>query len=529
MDADGKWQLTATPNLDYALDYWESAEGAGATDGFTKVDGSDGQTTLTVTVDKDMTYRAVFTRAVPKLTGWHLLVRSQIMPGGAQDYGVFSDGIDGEWYKGASCYTISDESVYSAAVAGSPAQLTVGWNPTGALAADTYSHTNPTEKKFVSFQLYSGDAAVGEPIVDSPDINFFATNASGITKYDYGVWHFRLYFIMPDSPTLTYKLTYKDINHDVISTETLTVTTPLSSEISELKAEYDKFDNLKWRYLINYTINNAAQALTKTSDAEERQQILDTARSNIEGYIAETNNDYIEVKFKGVYALVPNGISQVEAMCAALEQAYPREKGYWRLSCAANGFGYWVNEITGVITEGTDAHETRPRSGIVIEPQRGGMTYSVNGFFANFGISGWKCSDGEEFSWGPPATAYSYVSTQPQRLPPEFISDAKVSDALAKCAALTGSSSSEAIAEARAVYAAIPATFWNPLYAQFLFRTYEPYKTAYDNLVAAELALGNTGPLPTVTASAALAGALGAVTSSPGVGSVNGEWAVLAL
>lgn len=103
----------------------------------------------------------------------------------------------------------------------------------------------------------------------------------------------------------------------------------------------------------------------------------------------------------------------------ALEQAYPREKGFWYLDGNAGSFGLWVNGYGGhlftpeEIESGVLAQDIvtpsrtysrgnpLPTSGVIYGPQKGGLMYGVNGFFANFGISGWRVSYGDRFSWGP--------------------------------------------------------------------------------------------------------------------------------
>ncbi|MDR3288314.1 MAG: hypothetical protein LBT22_02680, partial [Peptococcaceae bacterium] len=69
------FRLTAVPNIGYALEYWESAEGADIandSDTFAKVPNSELQKILTVTIDQDMTYRAVFapSRIIVSDTGY---------------------------------------------------------------------------------------------------------------------------------------------------------------------------------------------------------------------------------------------------------------------------------------------------------------------------------------------------------------------------------------------------------------------------------------------------------------------------
>lgn len=64
---NAKWQLTATPDVNYALDYWEF-KSAGTNNEWTKDTDSIGQTKYSATIGEDKDYRAVFapTRIVPE-------------------------------------------------------------------------------------------------------------------------------------------------------------------------------------------------------------------------------------------------------------------------------------------------------------------------------------------------------------------------------------------------------------------------------------------------------------------------------
>ncbi|MDR0875168.1 MAG: InlB B-repeat-containing protein [Clostridiales Family XIII bacterium] len=244
-------------------------------------------------------------------------------------------------------------------------------------------------------------------------------------------------------------------------------------------------------------------------------------------------------------------VSQQDAFQAALEQVYPREEGYWYLDCATSQFGLWVNGYggrkfteselssgkleTAIVTPNKTfaVDEPLPMSGVITGTQQGGMQYGVNGFYANFGITGWLCSDGDRFTWGlgedDGIPDWDEEGGEVWQLTPNFTGDANVIAALSACDALTSGSSPEQIAAARAAYKAIPATFWNGAYAQFLFRTYEPYKTAYDNLLAAEAGSGITNPLPTVTAAEALSDTLAAIKTAVPSPVFGNEWTTLAL
>ncbi|MDR1330411.1 MAG: S-layer homology domain-containing protein [Oscillospiraceae bacterium] len=99
----------------------------------------------------------------------------------------------------------------------------------------------------------------------------------------------------------------------------------------------------------------------------------------------------------------------------------------------------------------------------------------------------------------------------------------------------TGDGRTQAVTAARSAFNTLKNTktfFGSNVYFNSLFTRYEPYKTAYENLIAAEKTGGVTTPLPTVTAAEALSAALEHIktsTPAPIVNSQGGEWAVLAL
>lgn len=95
--------------------------------------------------------------------------------------------------------------------------------------------------------------------------------------------------------------------------------------------------------------------------------------------------------------------------------------------------------------------------------------------------------------------------------------------------------SGDAISAAKSAFDSIPQTFFHSSgYLPYLFKTYDPYKTAYNTLVTdestyASLTGGSSG---NVAASDALTGVLNYIktgTTNPTPGYMNGEWAVLAL
>ncbi|MDR1572037.1 MAG: DUF4430 domain-containing protein [Clostridiales Family XIII bacterium] len=588
-DGGAVWELTAVPAIDYALDYFEYSTDAGLSwhiDGasrgiapsYTKLDvpvsggGVEARYAHTVSIGQDTLYRAAFVPAVLKLTGDARLVRYAAVPG--EDIEPDRSSNDLTWYGGQatrwsggtfrSMSPVTGSEGGHAAVAGEPALLMVDWAPTGPIKVDRYEGRdaplpNAALGKYVSLALYADGE--NEPFLECEDIVLFSPGVSYTDGIEYqtlrGInspYAFHLFFIMPETPELSFKLTFKDYDGRVISEDETSLRTPMSAGISALKRDYDTLENLKWRYLINHTLSAAGDAIAKTEDEGAIAAILAGAEARIKGYIEGTLEDYIVASFNGQTVRVPDKISQAEAMQASLEQSYPREKGYWYLDVAPGAFGFWVNGLGGrLYTEGElhsglletaietptktwAAGEPLPRSGLIYGPQSGGLTYGVNGFFANFGISGWLCSYGDRFSWGPYGddgiADWGEGGCEPWSLPPDFIGDATVQAALAACEALDALSPEGEILAARAAFEKFSKTdmsFWNPSYARYLFMNYEPYKGAYEKLLAAEGEAGISDPMPTVTAEEALAGVLDYLQDAVAEPGFGDEWAVLAL
>jgi hypothetical protein len=342
--------------------------------------------------------------------------------------------------------------------------------------------------------------------------------------------------------------------------------TRTAATADQLSAQYDTLENLKYRYLIGLAVEEARTA-------GETPAALDAADAKIRGCLDGTIKDYMEVVFSGTLVRVPDGISQYDAMQAALEQAYPREKGFWWLCTKGSQFGVWVNGMGGrLFTEGELASgrleqptgteyvageigDPLPQSGVIDWPrQEGNLTYKVNGFFANWGVSGWLVSHQEMFTWGPgkgygltpvsilhndngsPNARYEIKWAQavlseegvtqarvdaalgdttaksmdevaallreqfpvlrPEnrgwQLPAWFRENASVAALLEKCETLDENSTGVATRSAKNAYQTISGT-WNLQYAQYLFRTFTPYVIAYQNLYALDTSLPAPG------------------------------------
>jgi hypothetical protein len=340
---------------------------------------------------------------------------------------------------------------------------------------------------------------------------------------------------MPEAEKLTVVVKYSD-GDGVISEGSLVIPTGQNTALTALQKEYDTLANLKWRAMIKYTIQDAAEKVADMEDEDEIKAIVGETKQTIIDFVGGEKipkEDYIVVSFSGNTVRVPEGISQEDAFRDVMEQVFPREKGYWYLDM----YGGWMNGYGGrMFTEGElesgflekdiqtpsktfKAGEALPRSGVVAAAkQLGGLQYLVNGFYANYGVRLWKCAYGDQFTWGPyeddGIPDFGQAGCEPWSLAPGFTEDANVTNTLSAIDALTDSSSANDIEAAREAYNEIPATFWNPLYARYLFQFYEPYKTAYDKLANLEKGAGIVAPPPTVTAGDALADTLDYISQS---------------
>jgi hypothetical protein len=568
--SDCNYLLTATPNPGYTLSHWEYSEDGG--ESWHKHPGSDGKESHTVTIERDTHFRAVFEPTKLVLQGApHLYPLPFITAeNGISGLNKRTDADGRTYYTIHKIETSNVNTSEKVPVAGNPAALYVQYDSTGTLVLNQpskngvkndngvdLSYPSDSGGHYIDLALYAGDSSDGEPIINYEDVVLLAPNGSFNDEYVTVTrvgGHIEFQFIMPETEFLTAR-----IQMDNQEPFLATVATGQSAEITALSREFKTLENLKWHYLIDYTLQEATTALKGEENPKEKADIIAGARNAIEGYINGTNKDYITVSFDGNTVRIRDKVSQQVAMMTALEQMYPSGLGFWYLDGnGASAFGIWVNGVggrmftanelsTGLLETDikTPTHEFKagtslPKSGLLLGPQRGSLQYGVNGFYANFGITGWRCSDGDRFIWGVGALMsgddgipdWNEEGGEEWNLAPDFTGDANVVTAQNLCGVLTSSSTIDQIQAARAAYKAIPATFWNPAYAQYLFRNHAPYKAAYDKLIAAEKGAGIVDPLPTITYDEALTSVLSYIktsTTAPIVGTQGGEWAILAL
>ncbi len=425
------YKLTATPNPNWAFDHWEyrsSADGTTWDDGgwaaYTGLTAASG----TVTVDAHTQFRAHFIPAQfflhdEYLLYWTSIIRTgkemlmgRIAQGGEKGRLSYQgDGILG-WF------AIDPDSL-SPAVPGEPCCFEFRWNMTGPIGwKDQQGNAILTGR----LRVYAGTDTSAEPVFDSGEIYVTDTISNSQVLTPRGSTS-KLEFIMPKAEYLT-------LVFEIDGFETMTKTYPtglnfaLEDALKALDGELNTLDNLRWRYFIDKTLKEASQSAFEGMTESDIDAIVAAARAKIEGYIDGSNKDYIEVCFNDTMVFTETGIPQSEAFQAAMEQVYPREKGFWYFDAATTQFGYWVNGFGGRAFTASElgpdgiahteddgvletairtpsktfaAGEPLPTSGVVTGAQSGGLQYYVNGKYADFGVTGWNISDNEIFTWGP--------------------------------------------------------------------------------------------------------------------------------
>ena len=236
---------------------------------------------------------------------------------------------------------------------------------------------------------------------------------------------FYLNFMMPKEEYLT--LVFEIGGQTLTKTYSTGLNFALENALNALAGTVYGYDeqgnitqNLQYRYFIDKVLSKAAQSAHANMTKEEINGIVEDAQTEINAYINGSKDaEIIEVSFNDTLVFVETGIQQSQAFMAAMEQVYPREKGFWYFDCAGTTFGLWVNGFGGrAFTESELASgvletaiktpsktfaegDPLPTSGLIMGTQKGDMQYNVNGLYSDFGVTGWNISDNEIFSWGP--------------------------------------------------------------------------------------------------------------------------------
>ncbi len=630
---ENDYELNATPNADYSFDHWEYRISTDETTWgewgkYTDLNESHGL----VTVDAHTQFRAVFSQArfvlyddcrlywTSAVDNTHLLIPGDMIGIGGIKHIVYNDLL---------FWDDMGESA-SPAVPGEPCYFEFQWDLTGPVRVD---HRQPNDDRLkVRIRLYSGTDISEDPVFDTGTISIRSGNSEII--YPHGSCAI-LNFIMPKAEYLT--LVFEVEGFDPVQkTYSTGLNFALDEALNELGTELNTLDNLRYRYFIDQVLAEASKSASAGMTEEDIRDLVADARAEIEAYVSGSNDDYIEVSFNNTLVYTDTGISQSQAFMAAMEQVYPREKGFWYFDCAGTQFGLWVNGFggraftdselgpdgiahteddgvleTAIITPSKTfaAGEPLPESGLVMGSQVGSLQYYVNGKYADYGVTGWNVSDNEIYTWGPSdayalykplysldhiantssgymlgdksdetallwAVAYLHrigvtkneilseigmtdtseltaaelyamlLDAYPQyavRLSRDTATDMdKIPSVVAAYEAInaiegtTGEDRLAAVIAARNAYDDINLNGQYGLKRGFLqgyFGNQEPYKTAYQKLVAAEQELGIEPP-EQATPAEALVGVMDYLTThvtNPVVGSDNGDWAVLAL
>jgi len=240
-----------------------------------------------------------------------------------------------------------------------------------------------------------------------------------------------------------------------------------------------------------------------------------------------TDNDYIDVAIS-----VPNPtlvhvlktVNSFEVLEASLEQAYPTT---------------WYIDVYGGFVNGFGTDPTGEKQGLMHVQVDGNdcwgwLSYLVNGYYCDIGCMQWIPSDGEAIAWGN-TTGVGQISssyTDPgfcwaiallreyytdDQLTADGVTTSTTVDELKQyfpdyaeamtwelCSTITSvldpvktkidaigtvtKDSGDAISAAQAAFDGLPSTsFGSSGYYPYLFQTYEPYQTAYETLLAAEI------------------------------------------
>ena len=628
------YELTATPNTNYAFDHWEYRTSANGTtwdddawETYTALTTASGSVTVTANTQ----FKAVFIDAEFFLCDDYRLYGTTAVNQQKRILPVWSDGI--LVYDQYKYWYNTDESPMPA-VPGDPCGFEFQWDVTGPINSKDQNNDLRLQGRI---RLYGGTGTSGTPVFDTGNVSFMDEGSGSGILQPHGATIF-LNFIMPKAEYLTvvFEINGFETMQKSFSTG---LNFGLQDKLDALGAELNTLENLRYRYFIDKILLEASQSATDGMTQEQMDAVVASARAKITPYLNGSKDaDIIEVCFNDTLVFTETGISQSDAFMAALEQVYPRELGFWYLDCAGTQFGLWLNGYGGRAFTANElgpdgiahtaddgvletaivapsktfaAGEPLPKSGLVMGSQKGAAQYYVNGLYSDFGMTDWKVSDNEIYTWGPIdaealyhplysidhisgvgadymygddsdetallwAVAYLHrigvteeqvltaigkteaetaamtakelyealLTAYPQhaeRLSRETATDMDkieaVTAALNAINAMDGKTGDALTAAATAARTAFDSINLNGQYGlkrgflQGYFQRTEPYKTAYQKLVAAESEL-NIQPPEQATPAAALTGVLAWLQSNvkaPAVGSTNGEWAVLAL
>jgi hypothetical protein len=505
-DGSSKWVLTATPSTGYSFSNWTySVEPSTEVNYIT-------QATATVTISQDTTYTAHFAETQVSLGDSVLggLHNSNIV------YPYMPYSSDGKIIPNTP-----DAVQQSDVFIGEQVSFGFKYTLSGTVASGVQ----------ISFKLYEGNNVSGDPIAEATG-PIDSGGSSGVVlpgTYD-------LYLKIPKMPNVSQLTVVVKLGDtaDVTRTYDVTVNTPQSSDY------------------ITCSIA-VADCLDPTT------------------------------------VTVLKGSSAFEVLTAALDKSYPSGNSYgtWYIDMQ-KGF---INAIGIDPSESWSGFVNIPSSKGIYW---GGGTYTVNKFFCDVGTAVWLSSDGESIAWFNTTREFTSLGTtydhrittlsfnglsNPQLIWAiavlrDYYTDAELT---ANCVSTSStvdelkalypghasemtwyladsiasilnpivdkidaigtvtSTSGDAIDAARDAYDGMPTTsFGSSGYFPYLFKTYEPYATAYNTLLADEAAYKEltgetTEAADPVTALTMVLNYIQANVTNPTPGSSGGEWAVLAL
>ena len=322
--------------------------------------------------------------------------------------------------------------------------------------------------------------------------------------------------------------------------------------------KYCKYSN--FRYVMRKVYQEYLEKIAGAK-AEDREAILNTAKKALDGAARGEGCNAVVWSFLnsgGVTAIpvmvaIPNesNVSASDAICAALEALYP---GNWSYNFTLTQFGAFVNSITTGGAEDTGCIHAK-------QSASPGVNYGLwfyNGKFSDWGVSNYYPADGDVMFWGggdveknwawawlrlkygdqgiantlaakgETRTASQLTADELKSYFPDedygrygkfrTISAVELVQIKIGYIGTVTPNSGSVIAEARAAYDA-------------LSDAEKELVTNYDKLVAAEAAFANMSGKAEVSYTTALTNMLTNLQSgsSLGVGSTNGEWAILSL
>lgn len=385
--ADGQYLISATPADGYAISHWEAAKGADATSGFAKVEGSDGQMSMLVDVSENMTYRAVFVLATEKAVD----ILNKDAGINKMVYVNEPQGLMWNNYPGGTAAAPyipmvgSDESFFTreGSIIGSADLSRITYQAAsveaGSGAGIWFTFKYYSDLNDVTVKLYKGDStssanllytlnaeilkmgteatagnglcylpACGMPYTDNVTVVFTA-NGKTTTKT------LPLKEAMTESSLETGRLEATE--------EILSLYDKLVSELADKSVTYEYSSQyLMLKEELEYGLDDVVSAKDAGSLAKAKAHAILYLNDTATGIYHHGVDAGITVKDTMQVVRVPEISCIFDAMCAALEQAYP--DGHWYYSVGGSKFGIYFNGA-GYLADNTDRPGVRMDGGVV--------------------------------------------------------------------------------------------------------------------------------------------------------------------